>query len=128
MRISHGIKLWTPEEDERLRSMISAGLRPLKIAVKLHRTVEAVYGRASDLRLSFKRARSRSGLRYEQMISRRWSKDEEAKLAEMRDAGRPFPQIAKALECTQVACEDRWYSVKKARDLAALSDTGSKGA
>jgi hypothetical protein len=117
MRIGHGIKLWTPEEDERLRSMISAGLRPLKIAVKLHRTVEAVYRRASDLRLSFKRARSRSGLRDEQMISRRWSIDEEAKLTEMRDAGRPFPQIAKTLGRTQVACEDRWHSVKKARDL-----------
>jgi Myb-like DNA-binding domain len=126
MRIGHGIKLWTPEEDERLRSMVSAGLRPLKIAVRLHRTVEAVYRRASDLRVSFKR--TRSALRDEQMISRRWSKDEEAKLAQMRDAGRPFPQIAKALERTQVACEDRWYSVKRARDLAALSNTGSKGA
>jgi Myb-like DNA-binding domain len=126
MRIGHGIKLWTPEEDERLRSMVSAGLRPLKIAVRLHRTVEAVYRRASDLRVSFKR--TRSALRDEQMISRRWSKDEEAKLAQMRDAGRPFPQIAKALERTQVACEDRWYSVKRARDLAAQSNTGSKGA
>ena len=97
-----------------------------EIAVRLHRTVEAVYRRASDLRVSFKR--TRSALRDEQMISRRWSKDEEAKLAEMRDAGRPFPQIAKALERTQVACDDRWYSVKRARDLAALSNTGSKGA
>ena len=57
MKLGYGIKAWTPEEEERLRSMISEGLRPHEIAVKLHRTVEAVYARAKRLRLSFKQRR-----------------------------------------------------------------------
>jgi hypothetical protein len=55
MKLGHGIKQWTPEEEERLRSMISERLRPHEIAVKLHRTVDAVSKRAHKLRLSFKK-------------------------------------------------------------------------
>ncbi|HZV04825.1 MAG TPA: hypothetical protein VE999_07055 [Gemmataceae bacterium] len=55
MKLGYGIKPWTPEEEERLKSLISARLRPHEIAVKLHRTVQAVYRRAHELRMSFKR-------------------------------------------------------------------------
>jgi hypothetical protein len=57
MKMGYRIKPWTPEEDERLRSLISARLRPHEIAVKLHRTIQAVYTRAYKLRLSFKLVR-----------------------------------------------------------------------
>jgi hypothetical protein len=40
MKMGYGVKPWTPEEEERLRSLISERLRPHEIAVKLHRTVE----------------------------------------------------------------------------------------
>jgi hypothetical protein len=48
-------KPWTPEEEDRLRSLISEHLRPHEVAVKLHRSVQAIYRRTSVLRLSFKR-------------------------------------------------------------------------
>jgi len=54
MKLGYGISPWTPEEEERLKSLISARLRPHEIAVKPHRTVQAVYTRAKKLRLSFK--------------------------------------------------------------------------
>jgi hypothetical protein len=60
MKLGYGITPWTPEEEERLRSLISERLRPHEIAVKLHRTVDAVYKRAHKLRLSFKRPLPRS--------------------------------------------------------------------
>jgi hypothetical protein len=57
---SYGVKPWTPEEEERLRSLISKRLRPHEIAVKLHRTVPAVYKRAYILRPSFRRVQPES--------------------------------------------------------------------
>jgi hypothetical protein len=54
------LKAWTPQEDERLRSLIVAGGRPAEIAVELRRTVPAVRWRASLLRLSFKRLRAKA--------------------------------------------------------------------
>jgi hypothetical protein len=48
-------RLWTPEDDERLKSMILAGRTPAEIAIKLRRSVAAVYARAHRFRLSFKR-------------------------------------------------------------------------
>jgi hypothetical protein len=55
MKMGYGVKPWTPEDEERLRSLISERLRAHEIAVKLHRTVPAVYKRAHILRLSFRR-------------------------------------------------------------------------
>jgi hypothetical protein len=48
-------KPWTPEEDERLKSMIFAGRTAVEAAIKLGRTVGAVHAHARVLRLSFKR-------------------------------------------------------------------------
>jgi hypothetical protein len=59
MKLDYG-KPWTPEEEARLRSLISERLRPHEVAVKLHRAVQAVYTRARKLRLSFRRPPSRS--------------------------------------------------------------------
>jgi len=59
MRADSRTKHWTPEEDERFRSMIAVGLRPAEIAIKLQRFVSALYARAQILRLSFKRLRPR---------------------------------------------------------------------
>ena len=58
MKLGHGVKPWTPEEEERLRLLISERLQPHEIAVKLHRTVQAVYTRVKRLRLSFRRPRA----------------------------------------------------------------------
>ena len=51
-------KLWTPEDDQLLRTMIEKGKSATIIAAALKRTVTAVKGRTSLLRLSRKRARS----------------------------------------------------------------------
>jgi len=58
MRADSRTKYWTPEEDERFRSMIVVGLRPPEIAIKLQRSVSALYARAHILRLSFKLLRA----------------------------------------------------------------------
>jgi hypothetical protein len=52
-------KPWAPEEDERLKSMIFAGRTAVDVAIKLRRTVGAVYARARVFRLSFKRVKPR---------------------------------------------------------------------
>jgi hypothetical protein len=50
---------WAPAEDNQLRSLIVAGERPAEIAVRLRRSVGAVYARAHRFRLSFKRVQQR---------------------------------------------------------------------
>jgi hypothetical protein len=50
---------WTPEEDEKLRSLIQAGRRLAEISVKLQRSISAVRTRAYHLRLSFKRLKAK---------------------------------------------------------------------
>lgn len=48
---------WTPEQDERLRSMMIAGSSPAAIGLTLQRSVAAIRARAHVLRLSFERPR-----------------------------------------------------------------------
>lgn len=56
------LRRWTPEEDELLTALVSAGKRPALIAAKLKRTKSAVLARASQRRLSFgRRAAKRDG-------------------------------------------------------------------
>jgi DNA-binding CsgD family transcriptional regulator len=59
MKTGSRVKHWTPEEDERLRSMIVEGHSPAEISLQLQRSVSAVYARTHVLRLSFKRLRLR---------------------------------------------------------------------
>ena len=49
-------KKWTPEEDERLRSLIESSMSIPHVAAKLKRSVSAVKGRAHLLKISIKRA------------------------------------------------------------------------
>jgi hypothetical protein len=44
---------WTPEEDGRLRALLEGGASKMLVAAKLNRTLSAIRGRASILRLSF---------------------------------------------------------------------------
>ncbi|PSO16459.1 SANT/Myb-like DNA-binding domain-containing protein [Bradyrhizobium sp. MOS003] len=53
------IKHWTPEEEQRLREMLSQGSRPGQIAEALDRTPKAVRNRANHLGLTFSRVRGR---------------------------------------------------------------------
>jgi protoporphyrinogen oxidase len=48
-------KLWTPEEDERLRSLIETSISLNLVAAKLQRSVSAVKNRAHVLKISVKR-------------------------------------------------------------------------
>jgi hypothetical protein len=54
MKATSRILGWTPREDEQLKLMIMAGRPPAEIAVKLRRSVPAVYARAHYFRLLFK--------------------------------------------------------------------------
>ena len=48
-------KLWTPEEDKRLKSLIETSISLDLVAVKLQRSVSAVKNRAHVLKISVKR-------------------------------------------------------------------------
>jgi hypothetical protein len=48
---------WTPEEDERLKTLLEANTSILLVAVKLKRSVTAVRTRAGLLKISCKRGR-----------------------------------------------------------------------
>jgi protoporphyrinogen oxidase len=48
-------KLWTPEEDERLKSLIETSISLNLVAAKLQRSVSAVKNRAHVLKISVKR-------------------------------------------------------------------------
>jgi hypothetical protein len=48
---------WTPEEDERLKTLLEANTSILLVAVKLKRSVVAVRTRASLLKISLRRTR-----------------------------------------------------------------------
>jgi hypothetical protein len=48
-------KLWTPEEDERLKSLIENSISLNLVAAKLQRSVSAVKNRARVLKISVKR-------------------------------------------------------------------------
>jgi hypothetical protein len=51
------INKWTPEEDERLKTLLEANTSVHLVAVKLKRSVVAVRSRASLLKVSCKRTR-----------------------------------------------------------------------
>jgi hypothetical protein len=48
-------KLWTPEEDERLKSLIETSISLNLVAAKLQRSVSAVKNRVHVLKISVKR-------------------------------------------------------------------------
>jgi hypothetical protein len=50
---------WTPQQDDRLRSIILAGHPPTEIPLKPHRSTALVYARAHSLGLSLKRLKLR---------------------------------------------------------------------
>lgn len=52
---------WTPEDEERLRTLILAGKNVAAVAKELMRTEAAVSGRAYKLRMFFGQARSKRG-------------------------------------------------------------------
>ena len=52
-------KLWTAQEDERLRELAVSGANPSEIAAKLNRTEAATKARAYVLRLARGRLRAR---------------------------------------------------------------------
>ena len=55
----HSNSRWTPEEEDRLREMLSSGLSKFLIAAKLKRAVAAVEARAYVLGLSSKAGKDR---------------------------------------------------------------------
>jgi hypothetical protein len=48
-------RLWEPDEDKQLREMVEAGKSPTMIALRLKRTVGAVRGRLTVLRISVRK-------------------------------------------------------------------------
>jgi hypothetical protein len=58
-RAENSGKLWTSQEDERLRELAVSGANPSEIAAKLNRTEAATKARAYVLRLALGRLRAR---------------------------------------------------------------------
>jgi hypothetical protein len=48
-------RFWEPDEDKQLREMVEAGKSPAMIALRLKRTVAAVRGRLTVLRITARR-------------------------------------------------------------------------
>ena len=48
-------RIWEPDEDKQLREMVEAGKSPTMIALRLKRTVSAVRGRLTVLRITVRR-------------------------------------------------------------------------
>ena len=57
-------KLWSAEEDERLRELAVTGANPSEIAAKLNRTEAAIKARAHVLRVGLRRFRARRGSKW----------------------------------------------------------------
>ena len=55
----HSGKIWTPEEDARLRDLAALRARPAEVAKKLHRTKGAIMSRAYELGITFGQAESK---------------------------------------------------------------------
>ena len=56
MRASNArLRRWEPDEDKQLREMVEAGKSPTMIALRLKRTVGAVRGRLTVLRISVRK-------------------------------------------------------------------------
>jgi hypothetical protein len=53
----HQINKWTPEEDERLKTLLEANTSMHLVSVKLKRSVVAVRTRAGRLKISLRRTR-----------------------------------------------------------------------
>jgi hypothetical protein len=58
-RAENSGKLWTAQEDERLRELAASSATPSEIAEKLNRTEAATKARASMLRVALRRFRVR---------------------------------------------------------------------
>jgi hypothetical protein len=49
------LRRWEPDEDKQLREMVEAGKSPTMIALRLKRTVGAVRGRLTVLRITIRK-------------------------------------------------------------------------
>ena len=49
------LRRWEPDEDKQLREMVEAGKNPTMIALRLKRTVGAVRGRLTVLRITIRK-------------------------------------------------------------------------
>ena len=103
--VENSSKPWTSEEEDRLRALVIANAAAFDIAAELGRTVSAVKGRATLLRLTPKRLQSsRSTSREEpgqemcrsHRVKRSWSKREVGQLKELA-RNNSVEQIAKLL-------------------------------
>ena len=61
-------RLWTAEEEARLRSMLEAGMPRLLVAAKLKRTMAAVKSRSGKLQISSKRTRAKSAKSFSPIV------------------------------------------------------------
>jgi len=52
-------RLWTPEEDIRLRTLLESGASTALVAAKLKRSISATKGRASAIGISFRKIKLR---------------------------------------------------------------------
>jgi hypothetical protein len=90
-------KKWTPEEDALLRSLVEAGTRPLLVAAKLKRSVDAIRGRAQILGLLKGATRSP------------WTSRDDELLRKLATAGKSVSEMATALKRSPTAIRSRAY-------------------
>jgi hypothetical protein len=101
-------KRWTPEEDERLKSLMESDVSLILIAAKLKRTVEGVKTRVGKLKL-----RRRPAPQSNIATPKRWTDEEDGRLLELKRTATPVAVIAKELKRTESAVTLRLVVLKR---------------
>jgi hypothetical protein len=112
---------WTPEEDKRLLELQAAGKASFSIAAEFRRSVGAVHGRLSVLKAKEKFGSDSGAPQPMPPLRKRWTRDDDKHLMELRAKGASFNKIANALGRTEAAIEQRAHILKRQAAAEHLS-------
>ena len=99
---------WRPEDDKRLLELITGGTTPVRAANALRRSLGAI-----ETRLTVLKARAALGDNAPTIGSNaKWTREDEKRLLELKDAGQPTFEIAIALGRSISSVTSRLYLLK----------------
>ena len=100
---------WKPDYDERLLELIAGGMTPMRAANLLCRSLGSI-----ETRLTVLRARTALGPNVPTTSSyAKWTEEDDRRLIELRDEGRPAALIATSLGRSMSAVTTRLYVFRR---------------